>query len=60
MVLKAFGTLRGLSAGLHEFGPDVKEFFGSDSYIPILRESRQARNLVSYPGQPDKDGTGIR
>jgi len=59
LVLKAFGTLRGLGAGLHEFGHNVEEFFGSDSYIPILRESRRARKLVSYTGQPDKDGTGV-
>ena len=62
LVLKAFGTLREYAGGLHKFGSDADQFFGSDSFIPILRESRQARELIPFSdgtGLPG-DGTGIR
>ena len=55
LVLKAFGTLRDVSGGLHDFGSTASDFFGSDSFVPILRESRQARELI-----PNNDGTGVR
>ena len=63
MVLKAFGTLRGVgddanslgSGTLQDFGSSASLVFGEDSYIPIIRESRQARELI-----PDNDGTGVR
>ena len=61
LVLKAFGTLRGVgdvstgSKTLQDFGSAASQIFGSDSYIPIIRESRQARELI-----PDNDGTGVR
>jgi len=60
LVLKAFGTLRGVgdvstgSKTLQDFGSAASQIFGSDSYIPIIRESRQARELI-----PDNDGTGV-
>ena len=60
MVLKAFGTLRDVGDGssgstLQDFGFSASQVFGSDSYIPIIRESRQARELI-----PNNDGTGVR
>jgi len=62
MVLKAFGTLRGVgddanslgSGTLQDFGSSASLVFGEDSYIPIIRESRQARELI-----PNNDGTGV-
>ena len=62
LVIKAFSAARGYgqdgppnSASIGEFVSAISSFFGSDSYIPIIRDSRQARkDLVNT------DGTGLR
>ena len=62
MAIKAFGVARGFgrdgpanSASITEFVPAISSFFGADSYVPIIRESRQAREDMV-----NTDGTGLR
>ena len=59
MAVKAFGAARGFGLSgvgtLTEFVPTIAQLFGSDSYIPIIRDSRQARG-----GMENTDRTGVR
>jgi len=58
MAVKAFGAARGFGlsgAGtITEFVPAIAQLFGSDSYIPIIRDSRQARGDMD-----NTDRTGV-
>jgi len=58
LAVKAFGAARGFGLSgvgtLTEFVPTIAQLFGSDSYIPIIRDSRQAREDMD-----NTDRTGL-
>ena len=62
LAIKTFGHARGFglngpsgSATITQFVPAISQLFGQDSYIPIIRDSRRAREDMV-----NTDGTGLR
>ena len=59
LAVKAFGAARGFGltgdGTLTDFVPTIGQLFGSDSYIPIIRDSRRSRADMD-----NTDRTGLR